>query len=172
MITEVFTDPPLGSPGAPADQWSANHANVVSRTLEGDSLPGLFLTRGTADKTVGLLNDDDDVVEGLLIKQDHLATPSQIDADGVIKDGVTVGAARTGRRCVFVNGAFTPATQAYVRFTAVVGEPVGSISTESDAGKNRLLPRAALRFVTSGEDELGIVDLNLNADADAPASDS
>ncbi len=172
MITEVFTDPPIGSPGSPADHDSAVNADIVSYTLEADCAPGLFVTQGTADKGAALLNDDDDPVLGLVVKTEHLATPSQIDADGVIQAGVTVGLARTKRRVVFVNGAFTPASRAYVRFVAVAGEPVGSISVDADAGKNRLLPRGALRFVTSGEDELGVVDLNLNADADAPAADS
>jgi hypothetical protein len=172
MITEVFSDPPIGSPGSPADQWSADQANIVSATLEADTAPGLFVTRGSADKTATVIDDDDDVIIGLVCKSEHLATPSQIDADGVIQSGVTVGLAKTGRRVVYVNGAFTPASAVYIRHVADTEGPVGSIQATSDAGKNRLVPAGAITFVTSGEDELGVVELNLALDANAGAADS
>ena len=172
MITEVFTDPPIGSAGSPADQWSADHANIVSATLVADTLPGLFVTAGTADKTAELINDDDDVTLGLVVKQDHLATPSQIDADGVIQSGVTVGIAKTGRFCVYINGEFGPGDPAYLRFTADTEGPVGSLQTTSDSGKNRLLPRGIVEFITSGEDEVGVIEINTVLDANAGAADS
>lgn len=172
MSAEVFTDPAIGSPGSPADAASADPINTISATLEGDCAPGLFVTQGTADKTAGLINDDDDAILGLVVKSEHLMYPSQVDADGVIQTGVTVGLARAGRRCVYVDGAFTPASRLYVRYTAVTGQAVGSLSADSDAGKNRLIPRTAIRVVTSGEDEIAVVELNLNNDADAVAADS
>jgi hypothetical protein len=172
MITEVFTDAPIGSPGSPADHWSANNADIVSATLEGDTAEGLFVTQGSLPKTADVLGDDDDPILGLVCKSAHLATPSQIDADGVIQEGVTVGIARTGRHVVFGNGAFSPGAAVYVRYTAVEGEPVGSVSVATDAGKNRLLSAVVARWVTSGEDELGVLDINVNLDADAVDADS
>lgn len=173
MITEVFTDAPIGSAGSPADQWSADNANIVSATLVADTLPGLFVTKGTVDKTAELINDDDDVLLGLVVKADHLATPSQIDADGVIQSGVTVAIAKTGRFCVYIPGAFAPGTQAHVRFTADTEGPVGSIQGAADSGKTRPITRGAVEFVTSGTDEVGVIEINIALDhAAAVAVDS
>jgi hypothetical protein len=172
MITEVFSDAPIGSPGSPADQWSADQADIISATLVEATAPGLFVAQGTVAKTAELLDNDDDALYGLVCKSEHLATPSQIDADGVIQVGVTVGLARTGRRVVYIPGAFGPGLPVYVRITADTEGPVGSIQSTSDGAKTRLVPATAIRYVTSGEDELGVIDLNLNADALAPASDS
>lgn len=172
MSAEVYSDPPIGSPGSPADAASANPIHTISATLAAATLPGLFVTQGAVDKTADLLNDDDDALLGLVVKTERLAMPTDVDADGVIQAGVTVGLARTGRRNVYIDGAFTPASRLYVRYVAAGSQPVGSLSVDADAGKNRLIPRQAIRVVTSGEDEIGVVELTLNADADAPATDS
>jgi len=160
-ITEVFTNPPIGSPGSCAD---TGNTDPVSITLQDDVAPGLFVTQGTEDRTAAAINAAPDLLLALVMKQELIA-PDAVNSDGEYVEGTTVAGKKTGRSHVFGYGAFGPGDPVYVRYVATVDEPVGSLSATADPGKNRLVPAAAISWVTSGEDEIGEVELHLHDDA-------
>lgn len=164
-IDQVFSTPPVGSPGSEAD--TANPDNV-SITLENDVAPGHFVTQGSADRTAAEIAAADDLLLALVIKQELIA-PERVTDAGEYKTGTTVGGKKTGRAHVFVAGAFGPALPVYLRYVADADEAVGSISSVADPGKNRLVPAAAVKFVTSGADDIAEIELHLHDDAIDPS---
>lgn len=165
MINEVHSTPPTGSPGSAAD---IGPDDVVSYVLEDDVAMGLFVTQGSEDRTCAAIGAATDLLLGLVTKHTLLATPRQIDEDGVIQSGVQVGLEKSGRRHVLVKGAFGPTLPVYVRYVANVDEAVGSLSSSADPGENRLVPRAAIRWLSSGEDDIAEIEMNLHDDVVDP----
>ena len=68
-----------------------------------------------------------------------------------------------------VVGAFGPGLPVFVRYVAVTDEVVGSLSSSHDAGKNRLVPPAAISWVTSGTDDIAEIELHLHDDEVDPS---
>lgn len=163
-ITEVHSTPPIGSPGSCAD---TGMTDPVSATLEDDVAPGLFVTQGSADRGAAELGASDALLLGLVMKQELIA-PDRVNDAGEYKAGTVVALKKTGRSHVYVKGAYGPALPVYVRYVANVDEAVGSISSSADPGENRLVPSAAVRFVTSGADDIAEVELHLHDDAIDP----
>lgn len=159
-IDEVFSTPPVGSPGSCADTGNTDPVSVI---LEADVAPGLFVMAGTADRSAAELANSDDLLLGLLMKQELIA-PERVTEDGEYKSGTVVSVKKTGRSHVFVKGAFGPTLPVYVRYDASVDEPAGSLSSSHDAGNNRLVPPAAIQFVTSGSDDIAEIEMHLHDD--------
>lgn len=164
-IDQVFTDPPIGSPGSDAD---TGFMDPVSITLEDDVAPGHFVTQGSADRTAAEIAAADDLLLALVMKQELIA-PDRVTDAGEYKTGTTVAGKKTGRSHVHVVGAFGPALPVYVRYVADADEAVGSISSVADPGKNRLVPAAAIKFVTSGANEIAEIEFHLHDDAIDPS---
>lgn len=156
----VYSTPPLGVPGQ--DQDTGLH-DAQSFTLEDDCAPGLFVTQGVNADGAASIDAANDLLLGLLMKQDHLAA-SECNADGEYVEGTTVAVKKSGRAKVLVKGAFTPASSVYVRYVADTDEAVGSISASHDAGKNRLVPRQAIRFLNADTDDIALIELNVHDD--------
>lgn len=163
-ITEVHTTPPVGSPGSCAD---TGHTDPVSLILQDDVAPGHFVTQGSVDRTGAELEAATDLLLALVMKQEHIAADRVTD-DGEYKAGTAVAGKKTGRSHVYVAGAFGPALPVYVRYVADGDEAVGSLSSTADPGKNRLVPAAAISFVTSGSDDIAEIELHLHDDAIDP----
>ncbi len=163
-IDEVFTNPPIGSPGSCAD---TGNTDPVSATLQADIAPGLFVMQGDADYTADELDASDDLLLGLVMKQELIASDRVTD-DGEYKSGTVVAVKKTGRSHVFVAGEFGPALPVYVRYDASVTEPAGSLSSTADPGNNRLVPASAIKFVNSGEDDIAVVEIHIHDDAIDP----
>ncbi len=165
-IDSVFSTPPIGSPGSEADTGNPDN---VSITLEADVLAGTFVTQGSADRTGAQINAATDLLLALVLKQEHVSRHDTTD-EGAYKDGLTVPGKKTGRAHVFVVGAFAPSSPVYVRYVADGDEAVGTLSATADPGKNRLVPAQAIKWVTSGEDEIAEVELHLHDDEVDPAA--
>ena len=164
MITEVHTTPPIGSPGSCAD---TGMVDPVSATLEDDIAPGHFAIQGSADKTAAAVGASDDLLLGLVMKQEHIASDRVTD-DGEYKAGTVVGIKKTGRSHVYVKGNFSPALPVYVRYVANEDEAVGSLSSSADPGENRLVPASAIQFASTGADDIAIVEIHIHDDAIDP----
>lgn len=165
-IDAIFKTPPIGSPGSEADTGMPDN---VSITLEDDVLPGTFVTQGSVDRTGALINAATDILLALVMKTEHVSRRDTTD-DGAYKDGLTVPGKKTGRAHVLVDGAFGPALPVYVRYIAISDEAVGTLSSVHDAGKNRLVPPQAIKWVTSGTDEIAEIELHLHDDEVDPAA--
>lgn len=164
-INEVHTTPPVGSPGSCADTGFTDPVSVV---LEDDVAPGLFVTQGSGDRTAAAIGAANELLLGLVMKQEVIASEC-VTADGEYKAGTPVAVKKTGRSFVYVKGSFGPALPVYVRYVANADEPVGSISSVADPGENRLVPPAAVKFVTSGADDIAEIELHLHDDEIDPS---
>jgi hypothetical protein len=86
------------------------------------------------------------------------------------RTALTVTGKKTGRAHVMVVGAYGPTLPVYVRYIADGDEAVGTLSSTHDAGKNRLVPAQAIKWVTSGSDDIAEVELHLHDDEVDPAA--
>jgi hypothetical protein len=132
--TSVTTAPKVGTPGEPADLYTAHNGMVTSGTSEEASAEiafGLMVKAGTGDYGVLKLTAVTNKLAGITVRA-HDFGDLELGDTGV-KPGATFGIARKGRWFVRIEENVTPASDVRVRAVVTGNEVAGIFRATADS---------------------------------------
>lgn len=131
-------------------------SRVISLSIPAQAGAGGTATLGTsASVTIGGAD-----VLGVSIRTHHARRDSGVADTEVYEDETTMPVRRKGRVWVTVENAFEAGDRVFVRTVAGVGEQLGALRTDTDAGD--AVPWTGGRLMSSGSaGDLGILEVNV-----------
>lgn len=135
----------------------ASNRTLTLRCKEGTliSVADVIVTLGAGQATATLANSSDETIFGVALKDEY-----EPDSSGLVycKAGGQKRVMRKGKVWVYCKGAFTPASTAYVRTTDGSGSELrGTLRLDN----TNAVSASEIKFMSSGTDELALVEINL-----------
>lgn len=163
--TEVTTAPLVGTPGRPADEYTAQNGQVASATSEEASalIPfGIMVKKGTGDYGALLMTATSNALLGISYRSNDFAVGLEIDeSTGNLKPGATFGVARKGRFFVLIEEDVTPTSDVRVRAVAGGSEVAGAFRATADSTDCIDLTGLA-QWVRTADADDGVAELEID----------
>lgn len=154
--------------GQAADQHTARNAHIVSAHSEeaAEAIKfGLMLIEGAARDGALLPSAQAEIGKllGISVRSDYFSAPTQINADGGVLPGMSLGAARTGRWAVRIEADVTRVSEVHVRMVANGAELAGAFRPTAD-GADTIDITAFAKWVYAADlvDDGGLALLEIN----------